>query len=194
MRRRAIIGALLLIGAGVVLGTTVFRTDIAQATGLAQSVTVVNTAANPVPVREQNVDAHGNINVHEEGLAHVSVLNTVATTNTIPLSAFSFVAEQNPVVSGPDAAGISYAITSLTFTNDSNFIEADGLGGEYGTPASGCNFVQPTIVDGPIVRIPPHSTLHLDFPQPFVISGQSGTASCLVHGAADFLTVVGYRF
>ena len=30
MRRQAIIGALLLIGVGVVLGTTVFRSDIAQ--------------------------------------------------------------------------------------------------------------------------------------------------------------------
>jgi hypothetical protein len=37
MQRRARIGALLLIGVGVVLGATVFRTDIAQATGLAQS-------------------------------------------------------------------------------------------------------------------------------------------------------------
>jgi hypothetical protein len=51
MRRRAMIGWLLLIGVGVVLGTTVFRIDIAQATGRAQSVTVDNTTANPVPVR-----------------------------------------------------------------------------------------------------------------------------------------------
>jgi len=60
MRRRALIGALLLIGVGVVLGATVFRTDIAQATGLAQSVTVDNTPAQAVPVREQNL-AGGNI-------------------------------------------------------------------------------------------------------------------------------------
>jgi hypothetical protein len=53
MPRQAIIGALLLIGVGVVLGTTVFRADIAQATGLAQSVTVANTATNPVPVAVQ---------------------------------------------------------------------------------------------------------------------------------------------
>jgi hypothetical protein len=53
MRRHAIIGALLLIGLGVALGATVFRTDIAQATGLAQSVTVSNTPAQAVPVREQ---------------------------------------------------------------------------------------------------------------------------------------------
>ena len=53
MQRRATISALLLVGVGVVLGATVFRADIAQATGLAQSVTVANTAAQAVPVREQ---------------------------------------------------------------------------------------------------------------------------------------------
>src|SRR5262249_47037285 len=53
MRRQAIISALLLVGVGIALGATVFRSDIAQATGLAQSVTVNNTAAQAVPVREQ---------------------------------------------------------------------------------------------------------------------------------------------
>jgi hypothetical protein len=76
MRRRAIIGALLLIGVGVILGTTVFRADLAQATGLSQSVTIDNTAANPVPVREQNLDRTGNIKVHEQGTASVHVENT----------------------------------------------------------------------------------------------------------------------
>jgi hypothetical protein len=56
MHRTAFVGALLLVGVGVVLGTTVFRTDIAQATGLAQSVTVNNTAANPVPVKSDHID------------------------------------------------------------------------------------------------------------------------------------------
>jgi hypothetical protein len=76
MRRKGIIGALLLIAVGVALGATVFRTDIAQATGLAQAVTVDNTTANPVPVREQNLDARGNINVHEQGTASVNVTNS----------------------------------------------------------------------------------------------------------------------
>jgi hypothetical protein len=76
MRRRAITGALLLIGVGVVLGATVFRTDIAKAAGLAQSVTVVNTPANPVPVKEQNRDGNGNIKVHEQGTANVNVTGT----------------------------------------------------------------------------------------------------------------------
>jgi hypothetical protein len=66
MQRPALIGALLLVGVGIVLGTTVFRTEIAQATGLAQSVTVNNTAANPVPV-------------HEQGTARVDVTNSSLT-------------------------------------------------------------------------------------------------------------------
>jgi hypothetical protein len=74
MRRKGIFAALLVVGVGVVLGATVFRTDIAQATGLAQSVTVDNTTANPVPVREQNLDG-GNIKVHEEGTAAVRSAN-----------------------------------------------------------------------------------------------------------------------
>ena len=53
MRKNAIFFALLVVAVGVTLGATVFRTDIAQATGLAQSVTVANTPAQAVPVREQ---------------------------------------------------------------------------------------------------------------------------------------------
>jgi hypothetical protein len=53
MRRQAAFSALLMVGVGVILGATVFRSDIAQATGLAQAVTVSNTAAQAVPVREQ---------------------------------------------------------------------------------------------------------------------------------------------
>lgn len=55
MRRQAIIGALLLIGVGVVLGATVFRADIAQATGFDKptNVVIANSPAKPVPVLEQ---------------------------------------------------------------------------------------------------------------------------------------------
>jgi hypothetical protein len=56
MRQPATIGALSLVVIGVVLGATVFRTEIAQATGLVDKpqVTVVNTAANPVPANITN--------------------------------------------------------------------------------------------------------------------------------------------
>lgn len=62
MHRRAIIVVLVLVGAGVLLGMTVVGNDVAQATGLAQSVTVNNTAANPVPV----VDDHTDITFHAQ--------------------------------------------------------------------------------------------------------------------------------
>jgi hypothetical protein len=54
------------------------------------SVFVTNTAANPVPVREQNLDGSGSIKVHEQGTAHVNVTNTPSVTldtsgNTVKL-------------------------------------------------------------------------------------------------------------
>src|SRR5262245_9778400 len=85
MRRRAIIGALLLIVVGVALGTTVFRDDIANARSLAQAVTIDNTTANPVPVREQNT-AGGNIKVHEQGTANVNVTNSALSITSPPIS------------------------------------------------------------------------------------------------------------
>lgn len=86
MRQRAVIGALLLIGAGVALGATVFRADIAQATGLAQAVTIDNTPANAVPVREQNRDGSGNIKVHEQGTANVNVTNSALSVTAPPVN------------------------------------------------------------------------------------------------------------
>jgi hypothetical protein len=49
---------------------------VAGANAALSSVTVNNTSANPVPVREQNLDANGNIKVHEQGTANVNVTNT----------------------------------------------------------------------------------------------------------------------
>jgi hypothetical protein len=50
MRRQAVIGALLLIGLGIALGATVFRADIAQATGLAQGGKSASPAARSVTI------------------------------------------------------------------------------------------------------------------------------------------------
>jgi hypothetical protein len=49
--------------------------DIAQATGLAQAITINNTPAQAVPVREQNLDG-GNVKVHEQGVATVTQTGT----------------------------------------------------------------------------------------------------------------------
>jgi hypothetical protein len=91
MRRRATISALLLVGVGVILGMTVFRADIAQATGLAQSVTVNNTASNPVPVDVTNAT----VPVHEQGTANVNVTNSSLS-----------VAPQTPVTAGSQSIGL----------------------------------------------------------------------------------------
>lgn len=79
MARKSMIGGFALVGIGVVLGTTVFRNDIAQATGLApapSNVVVSNTPAQAVPTREQNLDGSGNIKVHEQGTTNVNVTNS----------------------------------------------------------------------------------------------------------------------
>ncbi len=82
MRRKSMIGGLVLVGIGVVLGTTVFRNDIAQATRLAPAptnVVVTNAPAQAVPTREQDLDGNGNIKVHEQGTAAVNVTNSSLT-------------------------------------------------------------------------------------------------------------------
>ena len=83
MRKRALIGALLVVGLGVVLGATVFRTGIAQATGL---------VAKPKPVIVSNTPAEA-VPVHEQGTANVNLTNKVvaapAATTRIDLGTFT---------------------------------------------------------------------------------------------------------
>jgi hypothetical protein len=66
---------LLLLGSAV-LGATVLREPLAQASAPIASVFVSNDASSPVPVREQNLDANGNVKVHEQGTAKVDVTNS----------------------------------------------------------------------------------------------------------------------
>jgi hypothetical protein len=99
MRRHAIIGALLLIGLGVALGATVFRTDIAQATGLAQSVTVTNT---PLLVHEQGTASvnvtNTSVPVHEQGVASVQPAGTPLTVHFSNLSEYTVPAGKRFVI------------------------------------------------------------------------------------------------
>jgi hypothetical protein len=74
--KKAIIPAFLLVLGSTVLGATVLQERLAWAAPPLPSVFVTNDAANPVPAREQNVDADGNIKVHEQGTADVNVTNT----------------------------------------------------------------------------------------------------------------------
>jgi hypothetical protein len=77
MRKPLVLGIALLVTSVVVLGSTVFRQQVADASSLL-NVFVTNDSSHPVPVREQNTDANGNIKVHEQSTANINVTNTSA--------------------------------------------------------------------------------------------------------------------
>ena len=91
--KKALIPAFLLVLGSTVLGATVLREPIAWAAPPIPSVFVTNDESSPVPAREQNLDADGNIKVHEQGTTDVNVTNT-----SLP------VAPQPPVTGGGGAA------------------------------------------------------------------------------------------
>lgn len=84
--KRALIPAFLLLLGSTILGATVLREPLAQAAIPIASVFVTNDAANPVPVREQNLDADGNLKVHEQGTANVNVTNARVTVSEEPVT------------------------------------------------------------------------------------------------------------
>lgn len=125
-------------------------------------------------------------------------------SGSAPKSAFSVWSPSSidsvvTVISGPDPEGTSYAITSLTVANQSESDSADVLmQGIWGTGE--CNNFSGDEVLGPEVKVPAGATLHLSFPQPFILSNRPGATSCLrlVNRTLGFpplaYTVVGYRF
>jgi hypothetical protein len=76
--RKAVIPAFLLVLGSVVVGATVLREPIANAASPFTNVIIGNTSTNPVPVSEQNIDASGNVRVHEQGTAAVHEQGTAA--------------------------------------------------------------------------------------------------------------------
>jgi hypothetical protein len=72
---KVLIAAFLLILASAVLGATALREPLAWAAPPITSVFVTNDEASPIPAREQNLDANGNIKIHEQGTANVNVTN-----------------------------------------------------------------------------------------------------------------------
>ena len=92
--RKAIFVALLLVLGSAVLGATVLREPIAwAATTPFQNVIVANDKTAPVPVREQNLDAGGAIQVADqsareaaryEGVAHSNLGNFQTVVPAVP--------------------------------------------------------------------------------------------------------------
>jgi len=75
--RRALIPAFLLLLGSIVLGATVFREDVARATGLASA---------PVSIVSP-LDANGNVKVRDQGTANVDVTNFPTTQPTRDVNA-----------------------------------------------------------------------------------------------------------
>ena len=108
---------------------------------------------------------------------------------------------QDVIVSGPDPEGTSYAITSLTVVNSGSIAAGAALHGFWANTSDCLSFsgeIQSTF--GPEVRVPAGETVHISFPQPFILSAKPGAASCLRLETTELTPpplhymTVGYRF
>ena len=161
------------------------------------NVNVVNT---PLPVTGTvtgSVSITGTPNVNVINTPKVQVTGTVETQTAIPSGAFSVTDTTFAPLLGPDPAGTSYAITSVTLANLASIAQEAGVEGIYGTTSNCITFTSLTSSrQGPLVIVPANATVHLSFPQPFVIAAQSGAVSCLVPLGSSIVkyTVVGFKF
>lgn len=155
-----------------------------------QNVKVVNTPSEPVPVT-------GSVNVSNPVTVSgtVNVGNTVLFRPVIPEGAFSIWGPTS-IISGPDPAGTSYAITSLTAVNFGSSLATGGIFGVWKSSGTSCS-IGGNVGTGPRVFVQAGQTVHLTFPQPFILPAEEGSISCLIpdnpQGTLNF-TVVGYRF
>ena len=189
--RRAIPPIIATLVVSAILGATVFREQVAW-------------AAQLVDANITNVDGKGNIKVHEQGIAAVRQVppnRPFATRNTQ--------AHDRVELLLPEPKGTGYAVTSITLTNTTDETRSIDLA-VFGSPSRDCLEGSPsfTIDFGPHLVALPHSTLHLPYPEPWVLPGEyrsTGSVEeswvCLVSIAEPdsvspglFLNVVGYRF
>ena len=188
----------------------------ALATGISK-VFVTNTASNPVPVREQNrdangnikvheqgtakanvtnTDANGNIKVHEQGTANVNVVGTVTTQNPAPANAFSLVGGAGQNGCDDDLpAGTRWFLTSVAATN--TFPVPNQPGGDVLAGTMEVRLESPGAgddVQGPPVAVRSSTTNAMTFPQPFVLTSPAD-GYCLQFEAFPGVVgvVVGYR-
>lgn len=175
---------------GVLLAATLLHEQVANARSLAQLVLVTNTRAQAVPVREQ-------------GTPHVGVTGTVATKQALPARAFSVMRRFGggpgtgvaPVLP-PDLPDTTYVVVSVTATNRTDSPQFGEKNAQYGlTPDCRIYGGIPEFRFGPSFAVPARDTVHLAFPQPFVIPVHPEGTSCLIMSASGRVdvAVVGYR-
>jgi len=156
---------------------------------------------NPAAPGQSKVIDANIINTTLPVTGSVSVANVVETHSALPSGAFSVMKDSqsisNSTIVGPDPEGTNYAITSLTVANPSFVSARVNLFARYGTTTNCQNFNGPPIeIVGPYVVVPAGETVHLTFPQPFILTARPGSAGCMASTTPEnlFITVVGYRF
>jgi hypothetical protein len=189
---------LLLLGS-TILGATILREPVAWAAAPIASVFVTNDASSPVPVREQNLDANGNLKVHEQGMANVSVNGVVATQPSDPSNSFSLTSLVNGGLGtvndleGCDQSlptGTRWFISSLATISNSSTGGLLALGLYRRADTSGN-----PVVAGPVVPTRSGETVQLTFPRPYVLtSARDGLClKSVVAGDGVETIIVGYR-
>lgn len=169
----------------------------------ANAASYLNTIITDPTNRAQqaHVDSAGNLQVG--GTVNVGGSVNVGTpkiTLGIPATQFSerLTGGSEPqVASGPDPAGTSYAITSLTLSNEDDAYHKAQLRGRWGTISDCRSHDITNETNGPEIVVGPHDTVHLTFAQPYVMSALSGANSCLVVDRTDpfvGVAIVGYKF
>lgn len=126
--RRALVPAFLLLLGSVVLAATVLREPLAKAATPIASVFVTNDSSHPLPVREQNLDANGNIKVHEQGTTNVNVTNDSAVPVKTQQQLTEYAAEKELQEGGSplDASVAQYREIRVVSTLASPFICSPG--------------------------------------------------------------------
>jgi hypothetical protein len=152
MKKLSMIG--LLVGA-VFLGATVFSGAIASA-----AQTVGTTIVGPL-------DGQGNVKVHEQGTANVSVQGTVPVAPTPAPNAFSRYGGGSEDFCPNLPAGTNWYLSSISVINVES-TERFGRVELRANPATGGQ----DGVFGPQLLVPALDTRQLTFPQPFVMRQQ----------------------
>jgi hypothetical protein len=129
------------------VGVTVLATLVLPATGSAIATTignvfVTNTATHPVPVHETNIDAHGNVKVHEQGTANVNVTNSSLSVRQPPITDGGNYSACSPgsgpcLNSGGTATASTIQVSMTSGTGECYLLLGSNIVGAFTGPAFG---------------------------------------------------------
>jgi hypothetical protein len=145
MHKALVLGIALLVTSVVVLGGTVLRPQVAAVASSISNVFVTNDSSHPVPVREQNTDANGNIKVHEQGTANVNVTNSNLSVTAPPVSTGSEVGFQVFASSTPSTFSPPITASALVITMTPGVEDLQLILSSQGCCSPAANFEGPAV-------------------------------------------------